>query len=178
MRIVSGNLKGRIFKSPKNFATHPMGDKVRTALFDTLGDITRLSILDAFGGSGALSFEAISRGAKSALILEDNRQAVNIIKQNIADLDLTKQVNLQAINAKTWHNNNPDKLFDIVLCDPPYNNVQESLVEKLMHHSKIGAVGVLSLPFNSDVRIAPDQFEILAKKHFSNARLVFYRKIA
>ncbi|MCA9330109.1 RsmD family RNA methyltransferase, partial [Candidatus Saccharibacteria bacterium] len=63
MRIISGKLGSRQFIAPKGFATHPMGDRVRTALFNTLGDIVGLTVLDAFGGSGAISFEAISRGA-------------------------------------------------------------------------------------------------------------------
>ncbi|MCA9344631.1 16S rRNA (guanine(966)-N(2))-methyltransferase RsmD [Candidatus Saccharibacteria bacterium] len=178
MRIVSGELKGRIFKSPKGFATHPMGDKVRTALFDTLGDISGLNILDAFGGSGALSFEAISRGAKQATILEDNRQAANVIKENISSLGLEKKVELLTVNAKTWSNQHPDQKFDIVLCDPPYNHIQENLIEKLIEHSIVNCVGVLSLPLHADIRFPKERFEIISQKTFGNARLVFYRKIA
>lgn len=178
MRVVSGKLKGRIFKSPRGFATHPMGDKVRTALFDTLGDISKLSVLDAFGGSGALSFEAISRGAKQATILEDNRPASKIIKHNISLLGLENQVELLTVNAKTWSNQHSNKKFDIVLCDPPYNQIQENLIEKLIEQTKVRGVGVLSLPLHADIRFPKERFEVISQKTFGNARLVFYRKIA
>lgn len=178
MRVVSGKLKGRIFKAPKGFATHPMGDKVRTALFDTLGDISGLSILDAFGGSGALAFEAISRGASSAVVLEEDKMASKIIKENLSDLGLTDQIELFTVHAKTWRNRNRTKQFDIVLCDPPYNNLQENLIEKLMTHTKVNGVGVLSLPLHGDIRFPQETYEILSEKRFANAKLVFFRKIA
>lgn len=178
MRVVSGKLKGRIFKSPKGFITHPMGDKVRTALFDTLGDISGLTVLDAFGGSGALAIEAISRGAKSAIVLEDDRQAAKVIKENLDSLDTENQIELLTVNAKTWSNQHKSTEFDLVLCDPPYNNIQENLIEKLITHTKIQGVGVLSLPLHGDIRFASDQYDILSEKVFGNAKLVFYRKIA
>lgn len=177
MRIVSGTLKGRIFKSPKGFATHPMGDKVRTALFDTLGDISGLTLLDAFGGSGAISFEAISRGAASAIVLEEDKLAAKIIKENITDLGLQNQVELFNIHAKTWRNRNQSKEFDLVICDPPYNHLQENLVEKLITHIKINGVGVLSIPLHGDIRLPEETYQILQEKTFANARLVFFRKI-
>ena len=70
MRIIAGDLKGREFKSPRGRTTRPMSEKTRGALFNTLGDIEGLSVLDGFAGSGALVFEAISRGAVSALAIE------------------------------------------------------------------------------------------------------------
>ncbi|MEI6237412.1 MAG: RsmD family RNA methyltransferase [Candidatus Saccharibacteria bacterium] len=88
MRIVAGNLRGHHFDSPKNAKTHPMSDKMRGALFNMLGDIEGLTVFDAFGGSGALSFEAISRGAKSAIITEVDKYAWAVIKQNSDKLKL------------------------------------------------------------------------------------------
>ena len=67
MRIIAGTLKGQQFQTPHSHKTHPMGDKIRGALFNVLGDIEGLSFLDAFSGSGALAFEAASRGAASVL---------------------------------------------------------------------------------------------------------------
>lgn len=178
MRVISGTHKGRIFKSPKGFATHPMGDKVRTALFDTLGDISGLSILDAFSGSGALAIEAISRGANEATAIEEDIGAYKIIKENIEALGMSSSIELLHVNARTWSNNNQHKLYDVVLLDPPYNHIQENLVEKLMKQTKVGGVGALSLPEHADIRFPEDTYQILANKSFANARLVFYRKIA
>ena len=60
MRVISGKFGGQLFDAPKGHRTHPMSEKVRGALFSVLGDISGLTVLDAFAGSGALSIEAIS----------------------------------------------------------------------------------------------------------------------
>ena len=69
MRVIAGRLGGRLFDSPHTRRTHPMSDKARGALFNMLGDIEGMHVLDPFAGTGALSFEAISRGAASALAI-------------------------------------------------------------------------------------------------------------
>jgi 16S rRNA (guanine966-N2)-methyltransferase len=82
MRVVAGSLKGRIFNEPSGHQTHPMSEKVRGALFNALGDIEGLSVLDAFAGSGALSFEAVSRGAKSVVRLIKTRPRFTKVIEN------------------------------------------------------------------------------------------------
>ena len=66
MRIIAGSLGGRVFKAPSGHRTHPMSEKIRGAIFNALGDISDLTVLDAFTGSGALCFEAVSRGVANA----------------------------------------------------------------------------------------------------------------
>ena len=76
LRIIAGQFKSRLLKTPKYGKTRPMSDRARMALFNILGDLTEVgSVLDAYGGSGALALEAISRGASSAVIIEINRRA-------------------------------------------------------------------------------------------------------
>ena len=72
MRVIAGRLGGRNFDSPKTQRTHPMSDKVRGALFNALGDLGGLTVLDAFAGSGACSLEAASRGATEVLAIDIN----------------------------------------------------------------------------------------------------------
>src|SRR3954464_3149409 len=94
MRIIAGRLGGRQFNSPKGHRTHPMSEKGRGALFNALGDISGLTVLDAFAGSGALSFEAISRRAASVLAIDSDKNAQRAIAENIASLGLSRQVKL------------------------------------------------------------------------------------
>src|SRR4051812_43097697 len=94
MRIIAGTMGGRTFSSPHGHRTHPMSDKMRGALFNTLGDIGGLTILDAFAGSGALSFEAVSRGARHATAIDSDRSAQQTITENIRSLSLNKHVKL------------------------------------------------------------------------------------
>src|ERR1700733_7722884 len=97
MRIIAGKLGGRSFDSPGTDKTHPMSDKMRGALFNILGDVDDLIVLDAFGGSGALSLEAVSRGARSAIIMDSDRRAQQTIQENIQSLGLQDQI--QLVNA-------------------------------------------------------------------------------
>jgi len=177
MRIVSGTLKGRTFDAPKGFQTHPMGDKIRTALFNALGDIEGLSILDAFSGSGALTFEALSRGAEHAVALEIDKDAYKVIRNNAEKLGVDDRVKLYHINARSWTYRNNTARFDLVLCDPPYNHLQETLLEKLAKHTKQGGLFICSLPPYADIRLPKDMYEQVAEKTYGDAMLVFYRKI-
>lgn len=178
MRIIAGELRGRQFNSPKGHRTHPMGDRVRTALFNTLGDISGLTVLDAFAGSGALTFEAISRGAKSAVALEIEYDAYEVIQQNAENLGISDKINLQHINARSWSYRNNTERFDIVFCDPPYNQLQETILEKLAKHAHVGGILVYSMPPHGDIRLPKEKYELITTKTYGDAMLAFYRKIS
>ncbi len=175
MRIISGSLGGRTFQSPKTYNTHPMSDKIRGAIFNMLGDISGLSVLDSFSGSGAIGFEAISRGASSALLVEIDKTAFQTIKQNIKALDLEDQVQTIRGNIKGWSNNNPDKKFDIVVCDPPYDAVLEQLIHKISRHVSSEGLLVLSWPSKEPTPVIP-LMELLRHKTYGNATLFIYKK--
>ena len=112
MRIISGTLKGQIFDTPQGHRTHPMSEKIRGALFNILGDIEGLKILDAFGGSGGISLEAISRGAGKVTIVENDRIAQRTIEHNVAKFGLEDKITLISANVSSWMNKNPDQKFD------------------------------------------------------------------
>lgn len=176
MRVIAGSLKSREFKSPRGHKTHPMSDKVRGALFNVLGGIEGLAFLDAFAGSGALAFEAVSRGAKSVTAIDKDSSAHKVLEQNVRELGL-KSVKVVKANTGGWSGRNIEKKFDILLLDPPYNELQIDLVERLIkRHLKPSGLAVLSFPGN----VEPEKLtnaEIAAYKNYGDAQLVFYRKI-
>lgn len=176
MRIIAGALKGREFTSPRGHKTHPMGDKIRGAVFAILDDISGLSVFDPYGGTGALSFEAISRGASSALIIELDKTAHRMISQNIAKLGLGEQVKLIQGNCIGWSKRNLGKQFDIVFCDPPYDAVLLRDMAQLGSHVKPGGVLVLSWPVHLGAEDLAG-FTILKDRTYARARLVFYRRV-
>lgn len=175
MRIIAGTLKGRLIESPSGHKTHPMGDKQRGALFNTLGDISGLTVLDLYAGSGALSFEAVSRGASRVTAVEQNKSAQDTIVRNINSLSLGDKVRLASSRVASWSKKNITNWFDVVLCDPPYDRVLELSIQKLTTHVARGGVFVLSWPAHLEI---PDfkGLELIKSNVYANARLIFYKK--
>lgn len=176
MRIIAGSLKGRTFDSPKSHKTHPMSDKMRGALFNILGDISGLRVLDAFAGSGALSFEAMSRGVASVLALDSDRQAQQTIGKNIIQLGLKDSVKLTKANAGAWLTmSDSSKPFDIVLCDPPYADLQPGLLSRLAEVVISGGLFVLSWPGNQELPELPG-LALVEQRSYGDGQLGFYRR--
>lgn len=177
MRVIAGALGGRVFDSPGTVRTHPMSDKARGALFNMLGDIEGLRILDAFAGTGALCFEAASRGAASALAIENDRTAQKTITRNIAVLGVGDTVKLVAVSANAWlKTSSPEEVFDILLCDPPYEDLQLDLVRRLGVQVAPGGLLVLSLPTSVEAPLF-EGFEQARMRSYGDMQLVFYRKV-
>lgn len=173
MRIIAGALGGRIFDSPKTHRTHPMSDRVRGALFNVLGDITGLTVLDSFAGSGALAFEAVSRGAAHATTIESDRAAQSIIEQNIKSLGLQKQVKSVKASASAWLATSELQQFDIILCDPPYNDLQVKLIQRIA--TRLASRGTLVLSWPG--KMEPPQLTGLVQieqRNYGDAQLLFF----
>lgn len=175
MRVIAGRLGGRSFESPHSFKTHPMSDKMRGALFNMLGDIGGLTVLDAFAGSGALSFEAVSRSAASAVAIDNDRGAQKTISNNVAQLGVGQKVKLIKASANAWLQTNPEARFDIVLCDPPYTDLQHNLLSRLAHAVKPGGLYVLSWPGNQEPPEALANLTQIERRNYGDGSLVIYR---
>ena len=174
MRVISGWLGGRIFESPHGHRTHPMSEKMRGAIFGALGDIKGLSVLDAFSGSGALGIEAISRGAKTALAIEMDPAAHGIIKTNINSLGIDDRMKAVRAYAGAWSTRHQSELFDIVLLDPPYDNIPYRDLKRMPRHVTENGTLVLSWP----IKIDPLHFEGLRQVHrksYGDSQLIFYK---
>ncbi len=153
-----------------------MGDKIRGALFGVLGDIKGLRVLDAYSGSGAISLEAISRGAKSVIAIDNDKDAQVGIQKNIVKFGLGNQVSLFCGNVKSWSNRWPNELFDLVICDPPYTDIRRDHLRKLAHHARPGGVVVFSLPPGVNTMLDAGEFNLLSTKSYGDAILSFFRK--
>jgi 16S rRNA (guanine966-N2)-methyltransferase len=125
VRVVAGRLGGRRLKAPGGRDTRPTSDRVREALFSMLGPLDGAHVLDLFAGSGALAIEALSRGAQSALLVERDPRAIEVIRANLDALGLgddearvvhgPARVALRDASAR-------GDTYDLVLLDPPYRD--------------------------------------------------------
>lgn len=122
MKIISGKYKGRVLKGFDIVGTRPTMDRVKESLFAMIQDYVKDAIvLDLYSGTGNLAIEAISNGAKMAYLVDNNKIAINTIKNNIKDLKIenTNIIQGNAYDVLTSFINN--KTFDIIFLDPPYN---------------------------------------------------------
>jgi 16S rRNA (guanine966-N2)-methyltransferase len=178
MRVIAGNLGGRTFDSPRGHRTHPMSEKIRGAIFNALGDIEGLTVLDVFAGSGALSIEAISRGAAFAEALDADKLAYAVIKKNISSLELEGKIHTTLIYADSWSTRHQKDKYDLVFLDPPYDKVEAETAEKLALHTKVGGVSVFSLPPHARIVLPAKKFKLINSKKYGDATLTFYRRIS
>lgn len=121
-RIVAGSAGGRRIEVPPR-GTRPTSERVREALFSALESATELPgarVLDLYGGSGALGFEALSRGAAHATFVESDRRAVQLLRKNAATLGF-RAVRIEHAKAETALAAEPAEPYDVVLADPPYD---------------------------------------------------------
>lgn len=177
MRIISGSLKGRNFNSVPGHRTHPMGERIRGALFNALGDIEGLTVLDAYAGTGAISIEAISRGAEHATAIELDSTAYRTVRENIQLLGLTDKISATRAAVKGWSRRHQNQHFDIVILDPPYNEFDPKELLNLRKHVKKGGLIVLSLPPKTGFQYGESNQELLLHKTYGDAELYFYRQL-
>ena len=176
LRIIAGELKSRLFKPPRAGRSHPMSDRGRMALFNILGDLSEVgTVLDAFGGSGALAFEALSRGVERAAIIEMNRRVYAQLVENVKKLGLEKRVNTYRANNLTCLNNLGQK-FDLILLDPPYDNLKEDNILRLGEYLATDGQLVLSYPPHFKPPFSKPVWECLHQKNYAQLRLAIYER--
>lgn len=121
IRIIAGEFKGRRLKTPATDAVRPTADRVREAWFSILQRQVRgARVLDLYAGSGALGFEALSRGAVSADFVEVRRASLAALKANIATLKVADRVTVHRVDALKFAQQLQAGQYDVVFADPPY----------------------------------------------------------
>ena len=125
MRIIGGTARGRRLKAPKGSAIRPTADRVREALFNILPrDLSGQRVLDLFAGSGSLSLEALSRGAASALLVDDSAEAAGLIRRNLETLGFADRARIwsQPVGKALSRLTAEGAAYDAIFLDPPYDH--------------------------------------------------------
>jgi 16S rRNA (guanine966-N2)-methyltransferase len=170
VRIIGGAWRGRILHFPHNTGLRPTPDRVRETLFNWLGqNLETQRCLDLFAGSGALGFEALSRGAAEVVMVESSRAAHRALRANAARLG-TDHLRLVLGDALNFLRGRTNGEFDVVFLDPPYGSgLLQAALERvpviLASHGRVYA--------ESDVALAPPKPWRVARK--GRAGAVFYQ---
>lgn len=124
MRIITGSLKGRKIELPAGIkGIRPTSDRTKEGMFAVIAarkDFNGLKVLDLFGGSGNLGFEAISRGASSVFFVDNSREAIRCIRHNADKLNVSNKIRCQCTDIERFINGT-SKPYDLIFADPPYD---------------------------------------------------------
>ena len=136
MRIIAGTLRRRKISVPRGLEVRPTTDRTREAIFSMIFgriDLPSARVLDLFAGSGALGFEAVSRGAAHVTFVESSSRIASVIQSNAQDLDVESKVDIVVDDVKRFAARHRAPLYDVVLADPPYSFREiEALPDTLM----------------------------------------------
>lgn len=130
LRIIAGTHRGRPLRAPQGNETRPTSGRVREALFNILGNVEGLSVLDLYAGSGALGIEALSRGARRAVFVESRRAAIACLRDNLSSFGLEEKALVLPIRVEQARAQLVTQgRFDLVFCDPPWAHLASAVAE-------------------------------------------------
>ena len=123
MRVITGKARGVVLKTPEGLQTRPTSDRVKEALFSIIQfDVPGTKVLDLFGGTGQLGIEALSRGAKSAVFVDEREDACRLIRENLRRTRLEQEAQIVRSDYLAYLARCREK-FGIIFLDPPYAEV-------------------------------------------------------
>ncbi len=183
MRIVAGKFRGARIEAPKGLVTRPTSDRVRPALFNVLEHGTpevafeEARVLDLFAGSGALGLEALSRGARFCLFIEESAAARAAIRRNVEALGLTGATKIWRRDATRLGPAGTLQPFDLVFCDPPYGQgLGESALASAAEGGWLRAGAIAVLEERADLDVGwPAKFEEIDRRRYGDTAIVIAR---
>ena len=182
MRVIAGSVKGRRLKAPAGLHTRPVTDMIKEALFNVWGpDIYDAAVLDLFAGSGSVGIEALSRGACKVIFVDNDINAIKIIKENLGNCDFTTGFDIlcndvfKSIDLLSRHG----QKFDYIYVDPPFSNpkIFNEIMYVLGNTDILEEDGILVIRAQKQKEMA-ETFEKLAKYRLSKygeSNLHYYR---
>jgi 16S rRNA (guanine966-N2)-methyltransferase len=172
-RIIAGSARGRRLHVPAGTGTRPTADRAREGLFSSLQSLLDLDgarVLDLYAGSGALGLEALSRGAGSATMVEEDPAAVSAIRANIDLLGLPGAFVVPQ-KVETFLANPPEPRYDLVLLDPPYDTDVERVLDALLPWLAEDAVVMVERRTRSADLTWPDRLLAERSRRYGEATL-------
>ena len=180
MRIIAGKYRGSKLNTLEGLKTRPTLDGTKEAIFSSLGGyIPGFIVLDIFGGSGALSLESLSRGAVKAYIIDNNIDAINIIKSNAAKLKVGNELVVYHAEYKNVLEKMKHMKFDLVFIDPPFRmKVIDEIISFLVENDMIAEEGYImaEYPMEDVVEKQYDGFNVKLCRRYSSSEVLILEK--
>jgi 16S rRNA (guanine966-N2)-methyltransferase len=177
VRIIAGDWRGRRLIAPPSLETRPTADRVRETLFSMLlsrlGSFEELRVADLFAGSGALGFEALSRGAASVTFVENHRPALEAIAANARTLGADSRVTVRSGSALALPRDGP---FDLIFADPPYApGSGTAAVRSVSTGGWLASGGWMAVETARDDSVEVAAMSVEAERQVGRARLTLLR---
>lgn len=158
MRVIAGKYKGRALFSPKDQAIRPTTDRIKENVFNLVqGRVPGAAFLDLFGGSGAMTIEALSRGATKAVTVDASRDSAALIKKNFRKVGVGNEAQLWEITYDVALKRLVGQKFDLIYLDPPYKaGYENDVLDKIAEFDVLAEGGVVvyehatEIPFSYD----------------------------
>ena len=178
MRIIAGAWRGRPIEAPPGQGTRPTGDRVRETLFSMLasrlGSFEDLRVADLFAGSGALGFEALSRGAAHATLVERDAAVAAVIRRNADKFGASDRVRILSSSAIALPQSEP---FDLVFADPPYGDgVGTAVVEAVERAGWLAGGGWMSVETSRTDEVSVGDLKVETVRVVGRAKLTLLRR--
>ena len=178
MRIIAGRLRGKKLKAPKGLTTRPVLARVREALFNVLGDMDGIRVLDIYAGTGSIGIEALSRGAQSAVFVDLGHTQCCVIRENLKSIGKDAIVIQSDAEEALQKLQSQSRVFDFVFVDPPYEkglsrNTVLSICERELL-SESGILGV-TIRYLEEPPLETCQCKMIFNRRYGDTRLVLYK---
>ncbi|MBC7185824.1 MAG: 16S rRNA (guanine(966)-N(2))-methyltransferase RsmD [Calditrichaeota bacterium] len=179
MRVVAGRLRGRRLRTIPGQAVRPTSDRVKTCIFDILGDrVSGAMVLDLFAGSGALGIEALSRGAARVVFVDSSRRVLMALEENLQALGLRDSAEVVCSDVhrylRRWQGEQP---FDLAFADPPYDfSGYEALLGALAERRLLHPKGMLVLEHRKGLHLLfpAEAFELVRTREFGTTAVSWF----
>ena len=183
MRVIAGSARSLPLKTLRGSTTRPTTDRIKETLFNMIAaDIPGGRFLDLFSGSGGIGIEALSRGASMAVFVEQDRAALQVIRQNLKFTHLEDRATVIGTDAvRAVASMNPDVSFDVIFMDPPYGHALERRVLEAIRNSSIAdenTLIIIEASADTDFSWLDELgFEMKRDKRYGSNRHVFVKRI-
>jgi len=178
MRIIAGRAGGRRLESPEGRGTRPATDRVREAVFSSIGNwVEDAVVADLYAGSGSFGLEALSRGASSAVFVESGRKALLALRANVKAIGLGGTVIDSTVQDYLKEANHR---FHLVFLDPPWPDSTEQMEEDLAGLDRLllpSAEVVVSRRHTDRAPVQPKNWRVAADKRYGDTRIIRYEKV-
>ena len=179
MRVIGGIYRHRKLLWPSDSSIRPTKDRIREAIFSSLGPLDNMSFLDLFGGSGAMGIEAISRGSNDVTFVDNNLNAIKCIKENLKSLDISNGYKVLVSDYESALNDFKENgvKFDVIFLDPPYKEGRyEEIIHFVLDNNLLLDNGIIVTESDKPINIDESLFNKVKVHKYGDILVTFLRR--